>query len=241
MITKQSQYNKLVSDIKIMTDSNFDIDSLSNKLTINNGTEYLDPLSEIAKDYAGESFIPKSTWRRLEIDELELLIADSEHFDVSSTIGIMQIPASKLALLQQTLAFSEGHFEINDKILYQQAIVQITNYLQAYCLPQVPIKSLGINSSFSGLVTTTRDEINYLPNKPHVGLHLDSFEKYPLKRRHLSHNRLCINIGEETRYFLFLNLSLMQIFRMLELRDPQDVPQYYRGIGLAELFFSDLS
>jgi hypothetical protein len=108
--------------------------------------------------------------------------------------------------------------------------------LEYYCLSTDKIKSLGIHINQAGLITTTIDAIEFLPRQPHVGLHLDSWEKAPIRRRHLSSNRICINLGNEPRYFLFINLSLMKMFEMLGFSTAVDISHYYRGIELPDKF-----
>lgn len=235
-LSERVKFGRLITDIQIVGDRDFDPDTLASKLTINTGNDRLEPTAKIAANYVGESFIPRLTWRHLNSAERQLLISPICQWVRGYNIGILKIPDRELELLRQTLIIADRQVTIEHNDLHQAAIRHIANYLQAYTVPQEPIKSLGINTSQPGLITTTRDEIKYLPDKPYVGLHLDSWEKAPLKRRHLSSNRLCINVGRETRYFLFINLSLLRMFEMLGLRDPQDIPQYYRGIGLPDLF-----
>ena len=40
-----------------------------------------------------------------------------------------------------------------------------------------------------------------------VGLHVDNWTRLPLNQRHTAPRRICINLGNEARYFLFVNLS----------------------------------
>ena len=61
-----------------------------------------------------------------------------------------------------------------------------------------------------GLETVTN---NKKTNK-YIGLHLDSWDNLSLLERHLSTNRICINLSDESRYFLFLNLSIAQLFEI---------------------------
>ena len=47
------------------------------------------------------------------------------------------------------------------------------------------------------------------------GLHVDNWDQLDLKSRHLATNRICVNIGQNDRYFLFLPFSLTDIARVL--------------------------
>jgi hypothetical protein len=239
------EYHQLVADIQILSTAEFSRDILANKLMINSGSDCLDSAAQTAANYADGSFIPRSSWRHLEGKELECVVSSDHQWINGRSIGIIRIPDPELDLLRQSLVMTDlalaDNFEplhaISREDIYQQAIDRLLKYLKPYNINDLnPIKCLGINDSLPELITTTRDLINYLPETPYVGLHLDSWEKDPLKRRHLSKNRLCINLGQEQRYFLFINLSLLQIFQMLGLKDPQDIPQYYRATNLTDLF-----
>ena len=52
-------------------------------------------------------------------------------------------------------------------------------------------------------------------NNSFVGLHFDTFSQSNFNERHLSENRLVANIGVETRYLLFINLTVADICEML--------------------------
>ena len=206
-LNEQVKSGRLIADIQVVGDRDFDLDALASKLTVNTGSAHLEPNDENTANYVRESFVPLLTWRPLNSTECGIVISPIRKWNHAHSIGVVKIPEQELELLRQTLTIADRQVTIKHNDLYQAAVRQIANYLQAYTVPQELIKSLTINISQPGLITTTRDEINYLPDKLYVGLHLDSWEKAPLKRRHLSSNRLCINLGRETRYFLFINLS----------------------------------
>ena len=81
--------------------------------------------------------------------------------------------------------------------------------------------------------TLTKDEFGHDERKL-AGLHVDSWDGLPLRHRHRSRNRLCINLGREPRYPLFINLPLMDMFRTLALRDPEDIYEDFRGLFLGQ-------
>ena len=87
----------------------------------------------------------------------------------------------------------------------------------------------------AGRLTITKDEFG--PNEwKFAGIHVDSWDRRPLRHRHRSRNRLCINLSREPRYSLFINLPLMKIFNKLGLRDPQDIFEDFRGLTLGHRF-----
>jgi hypothetical protein len=241
----KTESNQLVEGIKLTPNHEYDGEKLANKLMVNDGSYYLDPMAEIAANYAEDSFLPKENWRLLSLTESKILISNKSQHNIGNSISVIKIPHIMLEGLKKTLVVDysvltdkkQVSCKISQKDIYGEKVDAVIRYIEAHTNTSYEsIQSLGIQASVPGLITTTKDLTQYLPQTPYVGIHLDSWEKQPLKRRHSSRNRLCINIGEETRYFLFINLSILQIFHMLELKDPEDIPQYYRGTALPNLF-----
>ena len=83
----------------------------------------------------------------------------------------------------------------------------------------MPLDFIVMRVTDPGQTTLTRGD----DRKLLTGMHLDSHDRMPLRHRHRSRNRLCINLGREPRHVLFVNLPLMDIFQYLGLRDPEDI------------------
>jgi hypothetical protein len=173
-------------------------------------------------------------------------MAKKTQWNMGLSIGLMKIPEDVVNPLKRTLAVDGSNLStdrlVNCHILdednYQKEINKIIDYIKIYTKGKdKAITALGVKLSFPGLITATQDyNINYFVRRPYIGIHLDHWDEDPLKRRQVSRNRLCINLGEEARYFLFINLSILQIFNMLGLKDPDDISRHYRGFALPALF-----
>lgn len=228
---------RLNEDLKIVLERGLDLDT--SQLSINNGTELIE-----RSNYLPKSFVPRQEWRTFHPEEIDLFTCLPDQWELGKYIGVIQLPEALTQPLRDIIDRSEfdplDPERDLDKISfnpdYQSIVEKIATHLQYYCLSTDKIKSLGIHINRAGLITTTVDAIEFLPDKPHVGLHLDSWEKAPLRRRHLSSNRICINLGHEPRCFLFINLSLIKIFEMLGLSTAVDISHYYRGIALPDKF-----
>jgi len=72
-------------------------------------------------------------------------------------------------------------------------------------------KSIGVNSP--GLPTVTVDH----GHRRFVGLPVDSWDQLPIVQRCQARNRISINLGQEARFWLFINLTLQQIAQWLKL------------------------
>jgi hypothetical protein len=75
-----------------------------------------------------------------------------------------------------------------------------------------PVQWLGVSTRPSGLRTSTFD----ISIGRRIGMHLDSWDKTPLDRRHTARTRLCINLGLRTRSLLFLPHDIRAVVSALE-------------------------
>lgn len=206
-----------------------------------------DGLIEIAPDlypqYSHPAFIPKLPWRQPTAVENESLISFTDIQERSETIAIVQFPTTAISSLQNLITWGErvhGKSVTAAEIIahpeYESARSQTQEYiLSKYALaPEIDCREL-IRCNID-LPTSTINAIEYLPAKLFAGLHLDSWDYLPFRRRHRARNRICINLGSEVRYFLLINLTLKQIFTELNLVDPDDIYQDYRGVRLPNKF-----
>jgi hypothetical protein len=228
-------------DIRIVLERGINPDRLL--VQINNGTEKLSPELTDDDGYLPDSFVPKQIWRDLTPNENLKLVSNIdtiERWNLGKYIGVIEIPERLIAPIRSGIE-SKDISSKNGVLLTasdQEAVADISTYLRLDLLIDDEITMLGVQRHPPGLITSTIDAIHYLPQLPRVGLHLDSWQKYPLRRRHLSSNRLCINIGLETRYFLFIDLSLMKMAQMLGITSAIEISRYYRGVEIPDLFMS---
>lgn len=175
--------------------------------------------------YSHDAFVPIESWRNLNRIEQRLLfrIHRNDHFDKSNHLGIIRLPksiAEPFGDLGVALAQTAEDCEfLAQQSLYRRAIENLVSYLSPlYHSPDhLSIHPLSVN--LPGLPTVT-----YNPtSRQFIGLHLDSWDKQPIENRHLSSNRICINLGLEDRFFLFINLTLLDILHLIQLDEPTDL------------------
>jgi hypothetical protein len=238
------------TDLKSGVRIYFDVDvNPIDRLRLSNGTYCLDPDSTLKLGYRPSAFLPQLPWQIPTADRLGLLLnhsIDISTNNLAETIGIVKFPDPIVSKLTELLKLQNDKYggidltieHVSQHPNYARFIDDITTYISKRYSLDNDSCCLGLNRAEINKLTTTIDWINYLPQTPSVGLHLDSWENLPLRRRHFSKQRLCLNIGKETRYFLFVNRTLIQIFADLNLVDPADIYQDYRGLRLAEQFMS---
>uniref|UniRef100_B8HRD8 Uncharacterized protein n=1 Tax=Cyanothece sp. (strain PCC 7425 / ATCC 29141) TaxID=395961 RepID=B8HRD8_CYAP4 len=232
------------------------------RIHLSSGTQPAANLYPEFRGYISDAVVPKEPWREPSIDELQKLIFPEPlqgfHLaDIGSAIGIVRFPREALEPLQILLeetGLSAGHKAYGGGAIYQHprwqdCVNHLKPFVAAYDLShqsfsrfsrlssasvlQASEKTKILNLAPPGLWTSTLDLANH--NSSYVGLHLDSWDCLPLRRRHQSRNRICINLGREDRYFLLFNLTLMQMFQKLGYSD-QEVYKHYRGTNIGQEF-----
>jgi hypothetical protein len=240
MSSLASTSSRLKPGVKISIDENL---TTVDRFSLSDGVIEIE--SDLYPQYSHPAFIPRLPWRQptaLEIDSL-ITAANREHR--SETIAIVKFPESTIENIRNLITWGEREYgeavtaaEIIAHPEYESARSQIQQYLvEKYALvPDIDCREL-IRCNVD-LPTSTINAIEFLPARLFAGLHLDSWDYLPFRRRHLARNRICINLGCEVRYFLMINLTLKQIFETLALVDPDDVYRDYRGVRLPNKFMS---
>ena len=238
MSNLSSTVSRLKSGIKIAIDN--DLPTVD-RFSLSDGSIEISP--DLYPQYSHPAFIPKLPWRESTAVESESLINATDIRERSETIAIVKFPETAISSLQSLITWGETQYgesvtatEIIAHPDYLSARSQTQEYiLSKYALaPAIDCREL-IRCNVD-LPTSTINAIEYLPAKLFAGLHLDSWDYLPFRRRHLARNRICINLGREARYFLLINLTLKQIFSELNLVDPDDIYQDYRGVRLPNKF-----
>jgi hypothetical protein len=93
----------------------------------------------------------------------------------------------------------------------QDAIEHAKAYAKTLLYADTKLGGGNIFFNPTGLPTTSHYQEPLL-----LGIHTDTIVNVPPRLRRFSPNRLCLNMGLEDRYFLFVNLSLHQIDCMLK-------------------------
>ncbi|WP_293133573.1 hypothetical protein [Microcoleus sp. bin38.metabat.b11b12b14.051] len=168
--------------------------------------------------YCQGAFMPRAPWREPTPAESALLWTDEPppHY---AGVGIVRLPADVLALLADaaiaslTTPLQVAEFKSQEKCA--QILDRLIDYFQPFCLSDAPPVISGMGGRQPGLSTATIDNKRGCRN----GLHTDSWDNLSLDRKHEATNRICVNLGRDSRYFLFVNLTEMDIFEMLGYSD----------------------
>lgn len=213
---------------------------LASRIRLSAGTR---PADDPAMGYADGAFLPERPWRPASAAELRLLgMRDGgEAWRTSTDIAVIRIPDELTSPFVDMLE-ERGLREAADPKTYQtiathprwkENLAVMGKYLGQMCDEE--LAWIYFRIAEPDRFTLTKDEFGR-DGKKLAGLHVDSWDGLPLRHRGWSRNRLCINLGRQPRYSLLINLPLMEMFRSIGLRDPEDIYEDYRGLFMGQKF-----
>jgi hypothetical protein len=170
--------------------------------------------------------LPRDPWRPPTKEETESLIVAEPPSSMATSVAIVRLPDEVSEDLPEIVRLG------NTEALK----VNLVQSLRTVCELDEPLHCIGPAQNPANLktVTVNRNIARY------NGLHVDDWDRLHLDSRHLATNRICVNIGQDDRYFLFLPFSLMDIAKVLseEMAPGWEVPRRYTMIGrqFMELF-----
>lgn len=195
----------------------------AHRIELSSGTRIAD-MRETADLAHGAAYeqgarLPREPWRRPTEEEAKSLVVASAPRNLANSIAIVKLPGEFSNDVRN--AIRSGNNEALKINLLQQ--------LRTICKLGEPLHCIGPSTNPANLRTVT---INREIGR-YIGLHVDNWDQIDLGLRHLATNRICINVGEEDRYLLFLPLSLMDIATMLsrEMGHQWEASVRYTSIG----------
>lgn len=204
---------------------------------------YLD--EEFIPEYVDYAYVNKRDWRPLTEEEIACLAPDEDAND-HNTVYLGEIPKELKACFQEMgLQHSENRDEVFDRFEANPPLTMRTSeLLNEFLIPfanEKPFKfhCIGVNYPNVELVAsnTTMLPKNFKQaEKKFLGMHNDGTQLMTIETAHEFGNRISINLGKDTRYFLFVNLSMKEAHAMLKekLSDEEianvniaNIPQYF--------------
>jgi hypothetical protein len=210
----------------------------SGRLQINTGT-----ISGISvRNYKRTANVPKWDWTDVTLPSLGLQHADlfsdfSSSFCHHNSVTVIRVPTEITIPLWKLGIQKLNSYDELKLAFANEAFSLHVDRIEEFCKTHLSIadgyKRSGISIEAGGNVTTTQDRSDQL----FLGLHVDSWDKVPLLMRPQSRNRICVNLGSRTRYFLFSNLTIPRMVDALMEHSPSRFPKQYSSTTLVELFF----
>jgi hypothetical protein len=198
------------------------------RLYLSDGTIQLQQPESNKAEYKPGAFLPKTPWRKPSGWESKRLWQDSGVTNVDF-VGVASIPNEFLAALGDLVRDTDKDAlrQLEPRRI-REFIGPLVDYLRDRFAYQSEPFNHGIHVHLPGRETVT---LNTADGKC-LGLHLDSWDRYPAEARARSLNRICVNIGAEPRHLLFLNLSLMNVARLAQ-ESQETADHAYDSVGPA--------
>ncbi len=193
--------------------------------------------------YEDDARVPAPPWRKPQQDEQQILLAREKPENLGTAISVVRLPDSLLRAFAgiRDLARRGSDPEAITLTLHRPGYMAGIEAIKAYLAqnyqcraPETPAEPIegGIIIKASCLPTVTED-----PNtRILVGLHLDDWYHLPLERRGESPNRVCINLGNEDRFLLFLNLPIARLSDIVSAAGAADPHFDLPGTWIARTF-----
>lgn len=223
-------------------------DSLTSRIQYSTGICKASTLPQVSSTYISAAYVPVEPWRELTPHEAESLCAphllsDLSQWQLGSDLGIIRLTEDVISpFIEIFEEYGTRHHLSQENYRthtthprWEKTLADVRAELERYSLQGLAPEILSLASAPPGLRTVTQEKMNPF-EREFVGLHLDSWDKKPLRRRHQSRNRICINLGREDRHFLFIPLTQVQMFQMIGLSDPEDIYRDYRGLHIGQKF-----
>jgi len=194
--------------------------------------------------YEDHAFVTKRDWRSLNTEEIRCLRSDDKRNDYN-TIYLGNIPEKLQENFKQLgLADSKNREEVFEKFSGNAAKTkELSTNLDAFLSSLSNDKPfhfhcIGTNPPNIEMVAcnTTKLPRNFkVQDIKYMGMHNDGTVKMSIHTAHQFGNRISINLGNQPRAFLFVNLSMIQAINMLKKKI--DIKKNKVNIGNVPRFF----
>lgn len=230
----------LIEDVKIY----FESEELLDRLSVTNGTVKLEGWKERSR------YFPAKQWSAITREQFESLwLSDEGAWLTGKHIGIISFPEDTWKPLSNFLFRFEPHFFSDWDFLsehnndYIKALYPIVDFLPKVLLSTENLSIIGVNFNQPGLEAVTIHQnrklmVSGFQNQiPFTGLHVDSYQNILLSERHRLANLLMLNLGNEPRYLLFVNLTIEKIVELVFDEPPDILDEEYIKFEIKKRFF----
>ncbi|MBZ9763348.1 hypothetical protein LB553_21030 [Mesorhizobium sp. CA8] len=179
-------------------------------VTLSSGTCSADSLAiDGGIAFGPNAFVPLGPWRPVNQDDCRILYTDDASTPASIVAVVQLFTRAEMALFHESQCYGEvinrsagvspSDQFVNTLLDKLDRVIQFRNRPSFHGFASDPV----------GLHTVSYDE----SIGKYVGLHVDTWDGTPSGQRKDAKLRVCINIGEYSRFFIFLNRSVVGMYR----------------------------
>jgi len=193
--------------------SSCDRAEIAQRVQLSSGTRLALPVDDGPQRYRPGAVIPRGPWRAATVADLAAHFDPDDHWQRHGSIAFATLPAAERRAIEQLGMASLSAADANDHRLIAQlgkaCLEIIADHFR--CSPGTRCYGIGVNAP--GMLTTSIDRnIDRI-----VGLHVDHWDQLPLTARATANNRLAINVGDSTYYFMVVPTTLETMAQRLTL------------------------
>lgn len=175
--------------------------------------------------YEQNAYLPRKDWRSLDPKEIHTLESNDKR-NVHNTVYLGEIPQPLKEIFEALdLTSAKNRGDIIPMIEQQPQLASKLNESLGKFL-----MSISTDSQFElfcvGANLPNMETIGFNPknfkggyedqHKHFMGMHIDRSKVANIDEVHTLGNRICINLGSESRYLLIVNLPIIQVYDMLK-------------------------
>jgi uncharacterized protein len=215
-------------------------DSGQDRLQVNRGTREAS-ITFGKNAYEAAARIPDAGWRSPTTQERQLNSISEGSRQTGNAIGVVRLPPTLLEPFRVLRAAASAVWRVEEieHLLNapdsEEGVRLVADYVKRkFQKPGMHTEMEGgICAKSPGLMTLSVQS----ETSKFVGLHVDDWYSFPLQRRSFAPNRICVNIGSEDRFLLYLDLPIERIHKELR-RLGTGAPPDADGTGIARVFMS---
>jgi hypothetical protein len=174
--------------------------------------------------YEEGATIPRPGWRSLMTAEQKVLMAEScpEHY--GNAISIIRLP-SQLFDPWRSVHLAGSEYQSSDKffpITGSDNCSKETSAIISYLQQSFERSKIDEDCTLEGGICTKMPGQQTITTNPEtdalVGIHVDSWYRrdFALSRREHAPNRVCVNLGSDDRFFLYLNIPIGEMYELVK-------------------------
>jgi hypothetical protein len=184
------------------------------RMSLNEGTAPA-PLADHPIGFCENSWVGRGPFRPLSEAEASELYAVPGTHRADNTLALVRFPQPLIAndaiRCLHEAATPEKAAAIAERSETKEAIEAIEGYMESFLVCQRPMMRRGLVIRPPGLLTV----VIHPKEEKLLGLHMDNWDPLPLHQKNEADNRIAVNLGPEPRYFLFINLTAVQMLEAL--------------------------